>query len=302
MSMSETASAVASAPRLFGGHSMVDPLRRVMVRRPAPPLGADQWRDFGFLHPVDHSLSARQHEAFTDLLTGAGVDVIVEETDDAGALDAIFAYDPSYITDAGAILLRMGKPLRLGESDLHAATYQRLGIPILGRIEAPGTVDGGDALWLDQQTLAVGRGYRTNEAGIAQLGDLLAPHGVSVLPVALPHWRGPAECLHLMSMISPVAPGLAVVYLPLLATSFVELLRERGWQFVEVPDEEFDSLGCNVLALGSRRAVAAAGNPITRERLEAAGCEVLTYDGGEISLNRAGGPTCLTRPLLRATG
>ncbi len=300
MSMSETASAVASAPRLFGGQSMAAPLRRVMVRRPAPPVGPDQWRDFGFLHPVDHALSMRQHDAFTELLTGAGVDVVVEETDQAGELDAIFAYDPSYITDAGAILLRMGKPLRRGETDRHAATYERLGIPILGRIDAPGTVDGGDAFWLDEYTLAVGRGYRTNDAGIGQLSDLLAPLGVTVIPVALPHWRGPAECLHLMSMISPVAPGLAVVYLPLLATAFVELLQEREWRFVEVPDEEFDSLGCNVLALGAGRCIAAAGNPVTRQRLEAVGCEVLPYEGSEISLNRAGGPTCLTRPLLRA--
>lgn len=299
MSMSETASAVASMQRPFGGQSMVAPLRRVMVRRPAPPASSEQWRDFGFLHPVDHGLSLQQHDAFAGLLSGAGVEVVVEETDDAGALDAIFAYDPSYVTDAGAILLRMGKPLRLHETDLHAATYARLGIPILGRIEPPGTVDGGDALWLDEQTLAVGRGYRTNDAGIAQLSALLTPLGVTVIPVALPHWRGPAECLHLMSMISPVAPNRAVVYLPLMATPFVELLRERGWRFIEVPDEEFDSLGCNVLALGHNRCVAASGNPITRERLEASGFEVMTYDGSEISLNRAGGPTCLTRPLWR---
>jgi N-dimethylarginine dimethylaminohydrolase len=218
-----------------------------------------------------------------------------------GELDAIFAFDPSIITDRGAVICRMGKPERLGEADRAVQTYQELGIPILGRIEAPGTVEGGDTLWLDERTLAVGQGYRTNAAGIAQLAGILAPLGVEVIQVALPHWRGPGECLHLMSLISPVAPDLAVVYLPLLATAFVGLLQERGWRFVAVPDQEFDSMGCNVLALAPGRGVMLDGNPVTKERLEAAGCDVLTYAGVEVSLNRAGGPTCLTKPIWRET-
>ena len=173
-------------------------------------------------------------------------------------------------------------------------------MPILGRIEAPGTVEGGDTLWLDERTLAVGRGYRTNDAGIGQLATLLAPVGVEVMDVALPHWHGPDECLHLMSLISPVAPDLAVVYLPLLATEFVEELRRRRLRLVEVPDAEFDTLGCNVLALAPGRVLVTEGSPVTRARLEAAGCQVVAYTGAEISLNRAGGPTCLTRPLWRA--
>ncbi|MGI9252879.1 MAG: dimethylarginine dimethylaminohydrolase family protein, partial [Thermomicrobiales bacterium] len=174
-----------------------------------------------------------------------------------------------------------------------------LGIPVIGRIENPGTVDGGDCFWLDERTLAVGRGYRTNDEGIEQMRRILAPIGVSVFRSELPHWNGAAECLHLMSFISPVAENMAVVYLPLMGTPLVQELRRRGIQFIEVPDEEFDTHGCNVLALAPKKVLVCDGSPVTRGRLEAAGCEVLMYEGSEISHNRAGGPTCLTRPILR---
>lgn len=278
---------------------MSAPLRRVMVRRPAPPGRWDDAGAFGYPRPVDHEQSLAQHVAFTAALASAGVEVIETGPDAPGLLDAIFAYDPSLMTDRGAVLLRPGKTLRQAEVDLHEKSYRDLGIPILGRIEAPGTVEGGDTLWLDERTLAVGRGYRTNDEGIDQLRTLLAPIGVVVLRSELPHWRGPGECLHLMSLISPVAPDLAVVYLPLMATPLVEELQRRLIRFIEVPDEEFETLGCNVLALAPKRVVVCEGSPVTRTRLEAAGCEVLSYDGSEISHNRAGGPTCLTRPILR---
>jgi dimethylargininase len=285
--------------RAWGGQSMVSPLKRVLVRRPAPPDTGTEYADFGYLHPVDHARAEREHEAFRAILTDAGVEVIDEGPDRAGLLDAIFAYDPSLMTDAGAVLLRLGKELRLPEVALAEQSYNEARIPIIGRIEAPGTVDGGDALWLDEQTLAVGRGYRTNDEGIRQLRAILEANGVDVLTVDLPHWRGPGECLHLMSFISPVAERLAVVYLPLMSVPFVEELRRRGWSFIEVPDEEFDRHGCNVLALAPMRVLVCEGSPITRGRLEAAGCEVVAYAGDEISHNRAGGPTCLTRPILR---
>jgi len=190
--------------------------------------------------------------------------------------------------------------LRLAEIDLTERSYGELGIPVIGRIEAPGTVEGGDTLWLDERTLAVGRGYRTNDEGIRQLKTLLAPHGVDIMTVDLPHWRGPGECLHLMSFISPVAERLAVVYLPLMSVPFVQELQRRGWSFIEVPDEEFETHGCNVLALAPMRVLVCDGSPVTRARLEAAGCAVMVYTGEELSHNRAGGPTCLTRPILRA--
>jgi N-dimethylarginine dimethylaminohydrolase len=206
------------------------------------------------------------------------------------------------MTDAGAVLLRPGKELRLGEVDLAERSYAELGVPVIGRIEAPGTVEGGDTVWLDERTLAVGRGYRTNDEGIRQLSALLAPHGVDTMTVDLPHWRGPNECLHLMSFISPVADRLAIVYLPLMSVPFVQELQRRGWSFIEVPDEEFETHGCNVLALAPMRVLVCDGSPATRARLEAAGCEVVVYTGDELSHNRAGGPTCLTRPILRGAG
>lgn len=290
---------VVVAGRAWGGQSMWAPLRRVLVRRPAAPANGSEFAAFGYPNRVDHDRAVREHEAFRAILNDAGVEVIEDGPDEAGLLDAIFAYDPSLMTDAGAVLLRLGKDLRLGEVVLAERSYEALGIPVIGRIEAPGTVDGGDTLWLDERTLAVGRGYRTNDEGIRQLRGILEPGGIEVYTVDLPHWRGPGECLHLMSFISPVAERLAVVYLPLMSVPFVEELGRRGWSFVEVPDEEFDRHGCNVLALAPMRVLVCEGSPITRGRLEAAGCTVLSYTGDEISHNRAGGPTCLARPILR---
>jgi dimethylargininase len=298
-----TAQTVSSQPTLaarrFGGHSMTATLRSVLVRRPASPASADEWRAFGYLHPVDHGLTERQHAAFREILTGQGIEVIAEGPDEPGYLDAVFAYDPSLMTDRGAILLRMGKPPRRDETMFHAVSYRTLGIPIFGVVEEPGMVEGGDTLWLDDRTLAVGRGYRTNESGIRQLRAILQEIDVDVLAYDLPHWHGAGECLHLMSLISPVAADLAVVYPPLMAVAFLDELRERDWRFVEVPEAEFASMGCNVLALAPGRCLMLEGNSETRRRLEAAGCEVLTYDGSELSQNREGGPTCLTRPLWR---
>ncbi len=283
----------------WGGQSMTATLRTVMVRRPAPTVGGDEWQSFGYTRQVRNDATAAEHQAFVDLLGANGVDVIAAGPDPAGHLDAIFSYDPSIITDSGAVLLRPGKILRRDEPNLHLATYRDLGIPIVGEITEPGTVEGGDTLWVDEQTLAIGRGYRTNLDGIRQLAEILRPLGVSVVPFDLPHWTGPAECLHLMSMISPVAERTAVVYSKMMAVAFVELLRDRGWTLIEIPEEEFESMGCNVLALGEGKCVIANRNPRTRERLEAAGLTVLEYQGDHISHNRQGGPTCLTRPILR---
>ena len=290
----------ASTGRAWGGQSMVAPLKRVLVRKPAPPVIEDQFARFGYPRAVDHDRTQIEHDAFRALLAEGGAEVVTAGPDEAGLLDAIFAYDPSLMTDAGAVLLRPGKELRLAEVDLAEKTYVELGIPVIGRIEAPGTVEGGDTVWLDERTLAVGRGYRTNDEGIRQLSALLAPHGIDTMTVELPHWRGPDECLHLMSFISPVADRLAVVFLPLMSVPFVQELQRRGWSFIEVPDEEFETHGCNVLTLAPMRALVCEGSPVTRARLEAAGCDVMVYKGDELSHNRAGGPTCLTRPILRA--
>jgi dimethylargininase len=294
------AESTVTTGRAWGGQSMVAPLKRVLVRKPAPPAAEECFADFGYPRAVDHDRTEQEHDAFRALLAESGAEVVVAGPDESGLLDAIFAYDPSLMTDAGAVLLRPGKELRLSEVDLAERSYAELGIPVIGRIEAPGTVEGGDTLWLDERTLAVGRGYRTNDEGIRQLRALLEPHGIETVTVDLPHWRGPNECLHLMSFISPVADRLAVVYLPLMSVPFVQELQRRGWSFIEVPDEEFETHGCNVLALAPMRVLVCDGSPLTRDRLEAAGCDVLVYTGDELSHNRAGGPTCLTRPILRA--
>jgi len=288
-----------SPARTYGGHSMVAPLRRVLVYPPVAPDASVSWEAFGYFRPIDHERAAVEHTAFRGLLTEAGSEVLVGELDDAELQDGIFPFDPAIITDGGAILCRMGKPLREREVETMAATLRDLGVPILGRIVAPGTVEGGDCCWLDPQTLAVGQGYRTNAEGIRQLAAMLEPVGVRVVVMPLPHWHGPEECLHLLSLISPLDERLAVVYRPLLPVPFLEMLAARGWELIDVPDDEFASQGPNVLALAPRRCLILKENVETIRRLQAVGCDVTTYTGDEISHNRTGGPTCLTRPLLR---
>ena len=272
------------------------------MKAPVPAGPEVSWEAFGYLRPIDHDLAVREHAALRQILTEAGVEVISGEIDDPALQDAIFPYDPMLTTDDGVILCRMGKPLREPEVDLAVRTLEELGIPVIGRIAPPGKLEGGDTAWIDARTLAVGRGYRTNQAAIDQLDDLLAPRGVTVLGYDLPYWHGPSECLHLLSLISMLDRDLAVVYLPLLPTPLVELLAERDVQLVSIPDEEFASQGCNVLAIGPRRCLLLKENVVTAERLRATGCHVTAYSGDEISHNRTGGPTCLTRPLLRDEG
>jgi N-dimethylarginine dimethylaminohydrolase len=279
----------------YGARSMTQPLRRVLVR---PPQAADaaRWREYGWRTEPDIAAAAAEHAALRELLAGAGAEVIVSEGE-RGNPDAIYAYDPVLVGERGAVLLRPGKEGRLGEPDALEADLGQAGIPIAGRIEAPGTIDGGDTLWLDEGTLLVGRGYRTNAAGVEQLAALFPD--AEVLSYDLPHWNGRSEVMHLMSLISPLDADLALVYPRLAPVRLIELLDERGFQVVEVPDEELETMGPNVLALGPRLALALEGNDETRRRMENAGVEVLTYRGDEISRKGDGGPTCLTRPLLR---
>jgi N-dimethylarginine dimethylaminohydrolase len=240
---------------------------------------------------------AAEHEAFRALLAAEGAEVILAETSHGPDPDAIYTYDPAIVADAGAVLLRPGKEGRRGEPDAMGADFVEAGVPIAGRLEAPALAEGGDTVWLDERTLLVGRGYRTNDAGIQALRDLLP--GVDVIAFDLPHYQGAGEVMHLMSFLSPLDADLAVVYLPLMPVRLVELLREREIELVEAPDEEFESMGPNVLALGPRIALALAGNDETRRRMERAGVDVRVYAGEHISRPGDGGPTCLTRPILR---
>ena len=271
-------------------------LRRVLLR---PPRAAnlERWREFGW-HAEPHPIRiAAEHEAFAAELADFGAEVVFAEEPLPGALDSIYAYDQELVADAGAILLRPGKELRRDEPEALGRDLERAGVPIAARLEAPALAEGGDTLWLDERTLLVGLGYRTNAAGADALRRALPD--VDVLTFDLPHYRGPDEVLHLLSFVSPLDADLALVYPPLAPTRLLQLLAVRGVRTVEVPDEEYGSLGCNVLALGPRVALALDGNAETRRRLERAGVDVRVYKGDELSLKGDGGPTCLTRPLLR---
>ncbi len=265
----------------------------------SPARIAAEWRSLNFLAPPDHAQACAEYDALFALLAEGGATVRLLPAGDSVGLDSIYTRDASAVVATGAVLCRMGKPARAGEPDAHAAAFAAWGVPIAGRIEPPGRLEGGDVVWLDAHTVAIGRGYRTNDAGIAQFAALAGPD-VTCLTVPLPHWRGPGDVFHLMSMLSPVDRDLAVVYAPLLPVPLRERLLDRGITLIEVPEEEFESMGANVLALAPRECLMVEGNPVTRRRLEAAGAHVRTYDGAEISLKGGGGPTCLTRPLARA--
>jgi N-dimethylarginine dimethylaminohydrolase len=274
---------------------MTGELRRVLVRAPrAEDLHG--WEDCGWRAEPDAAAIAREHEAFCEVLRGAGTEVALAESPADGNPDAIYTYDPALVADDGALLLHPGKEVRRAEVDAMASDLERAGVPIAGRLRDPECAEGGDCCWLDERTLLVGCGYRTNAAGIARLRQLLPE--VEVVAYDLPHWHGREEVMHLLSLLSPLAPDLVVAYPALLPTRLAQLLEDRGIEVVAVPEEEFATMGTNVLALAPRVALAVEGNPRTRERLERAGVEVLTYRGEELSKGD-GGPTCLTRPLLR---
>jgi N-dimethylarginine dimethylaminohydrolase len=274
---------------------MTTPLRRVFIRRPG--FDISRWREYGWHAEPDAARLAEEHEGLRVALEQAGAEVVIGEPSTDGNVDAIYVFDPALVTGEGAILLRPGKELRRDEVAAIRADLDANGIRIAVELTAPAVAEGGDALWLDESTLIVGLGYRTNATGAAQIAVLLP--AVDVLTVDLPHHRGRGEVLHLLSLISPLDDDLALVYLPLLPVRLVQLLEESGVRMVEVPDEEFDSMGCNVLALAPRVVLALDGNPETRRRLEAVGVEVRVYAGEELSRKGDGGPTCLTRPLAR---
>jgi dimethylargininase len=282
--------------RRFGAQSMSAPLLDVLVKRPGPAFGA-AFDDpaHGFLHPVDLVVARRGPQGFLVTRAGRGARGHVLETE-LSTPGRVYTIDPMLVTDRGAIPLRPGKPNRAPEPAAIEAWTTAAGIPTLGRIEAPGTIEGGDTFWLRPDLFCVGRTLRTNAEGARQLADLI---GGDVRIFDVPYWRGPAELIHLMSVISPVADDLAVVYLPLLPVGLWQLLRELGIRLVEVPDDEFPTLGCNVLAVRPGVVILAEGNPRTAAALAAAGCEVHTYPATEIGINGSGGPTCMTRPILR---
>ncbi|HEY8777161.1 MAG TPA: arginine deiminase family protein [Gaiellaceae bacterium] len=283
------------AAQLFGGQTMVARLRRVLVRPPDPGSLA-HWSRFAWRAAPDPGRLLVEHDEFCNILSEFGAEVVVGEAPIEADPDAIYTHDPSLISDEGAIVLRPGKELRRAEVPAAAADLQAAGVPILASLDAPACAEGGDIVWLNEETLLVGWSYRTNGPGIAALQQHLPR--VDVIALDLPHYRGAGEVLHLMSVISMLDRDLALVYPPLAPVRLLQLLSEHGVRTIEVPDDELDTLGPNVLALAPRVALAVEGNPQTRRRMEQAGVDVTLYAGAELSKGD-GGPTCLTRPLLR---
>ena len=285
--------------RSYGSQSTIAPVRRVLVKRPDTEFAVADPGKWHYTDRPDLEIAQQEHDGLVAILRQAGAEVIYHDEVQPDRADAIFVYDPAIMTDQGAIILRMGKGLRRGEERALARRLDSLGVPLLYSLHGEAQAEGGDMFWIDHDTLAVGLGFRTNQEGVRQMREALTPLGVTVIPVELPYYEGPESCLHLLSLISLVDHRLAVVYPPLLSVPFWQDLRERGFRFVEVPREEFETMGPNVLALAPGHCVMLEGNPVTRRRLEEAGCEVQTYRGEEVSLKAEGGPTCLTLPILR---
>ncbi|RCS24489.1 amidinotransferase [Phyllobacterium salinisoli] len=286
----------------FGSQSMALPLKRVIMRLPDRVMAGAEPDIWHYGPQFNPQKASQQHSVFADLVARSGAEITWIRDGNDGLADSIFTHDPSLVTNKGAILLRMGKRLREEEPELHHETYRQMDVPILGRIEAPGTVEGGDCVWVDDKTLAVGRGVRTNQTGIEQLAAILEPLGVTVLGFDLPLWHGEDACLHLMSIISPLAEKLALVHMPLLPAAFYQLLKERGIRLVAAPEDEFaasNGLNLNVLPTSPYEIIAVAGFEGTKAAMEAAGCKVSTFEADALCIACEGGPTCLTRPVWR---
>ena len=279
---------------------MVGRLRRVMVRRPGEAMAAADPADWHYTSAIDVEEARAAHDAFADALRAWDVEVLYHEAPLPDHSDSVFVFDPALVTDRGTLVLSMGKERRRGEEDPLARSLQDCGVPVFGRLEGDARAEGGDTLWLDHDTLVVGRGFRTNAEGVRQLRDLLAPLGVGVLDYDLPYFTGPDACLHLLSLISPVDVDLAVAYPPLMPTAFWHELRRRGMRLLEVPEEEFvRTQATNVLTVAPRKCIMLDGSPVTKQLLEMADCEVVTFPGAPLSFKAEGGPTCLTRPVWR---
>ena len=290
----------------FGYQSEVGSIRNLLLKHPHEAFisqenAASQWKALNYLGCPDYARALEEYADFVSLLEAEVPEILYLPQDSRTGLDSIYLRDAVLMTDRGAILLNMGKELRAGEPAAAGDFLMELDIPILGTIQDPGKVEGGDVVFLDEMTLVVGQGYRTNAEGIRQLKALTGDFIPEQVVVPLPHWQGPDDVLHLMSLISPVDHDLAVVYSKLLPVPFRERLLERGMKLIEVPDEEYLSMACNVLAVAPRHCIMLSGNPRTKNLLEGEGVEVREYRGEEISRKGEGGPTCLTRPLLRIT-
>ncbi len=286
--------------KTYGVSSMVAPLKRVVVKRPDKQFGISDIEKWHYTSAPNLEQAQQDHDVFTSMLKQHGTDVIYHDEELSGLADAIFVYDPVFVTPFGSIVLQVGKELRRGEEEPLAKKLESVGVPILGKLTGNARAEGGDMFWLDETTLAIGLGFRTNAEGVKQIEKLLGPHGIKVITTELPYGDGPAACLHLMSLISLVDTDLAVVYPKYIGTPFWQELERRKFRFIEVSDKEFLTQATNVLTLSPKVVIMPENNPETKGRLESKGCTVYTYPCAELTFKAEGGPTCLTRPVLRA--
>ena len=288
----------------FGCQSMVTPIKRLLLKRPSEAFRDQanvdrQWQELNYLGCPNYQKALAEYEKLVGLLKQVIPEIDYLPTNPQTTLDSIYVHDPVIVTNKGAILCNMGKAARQSEPRAVGAYLSEIGVPVLGAISGDGKLEGGDVVWIDERTLAVGQGYRTNAEGIRQLKELTKDFVQELLIVPLPHWQGPNDVLHLMSLISPIDHDLAVVYSPLLPVPFRQWLLKRGIKLLEVPNSEYETMACNVLAVAPRKCIMLSGNPQTKRKLEKEGAEAWEYIGEEISKKGAGGPTCLTRPILR---
>ena len=283
---------------------MVDPIKKILLKHPSNAFLNQrninkQYLELNYLAEPNFNSAISDYEIFVDLLKSFDIEIYYLPKDKSTSLDSIYTHDPCVVSKKGVVICNMGKKARKPETDSMKKFFHSIEVPILGKIQSPGTLEGGDVVWINEKTIAVGEGYRTNKEGIEQLKLLLSDQVETVITVSIPHWNGPDDCLHLMSNLSPIDHDLYLVYSRLLPVSFIKYLLDQNIELIDVPDDEYESMGCNVLAIAPRKVIMISGNPKTKQLLENKGVEIHTYDGSEISIKGAGGPTCLTRPFLR---
>ena len=289
---------------VFNCNNMVDPIKKILLSHPKNAFFNQnkinsEFKELNFFDAPDYNESLNEYEAFIDILKFHNIELYFLDGDNTNTIDSIYAHDPFIISNDGAIICNMGKKNRISEIENVKIFLKNNEIPILGEISAPGKLEGGDIVWIDKHNIAIGIGYRSNIEGAKQLGEILSDCVKNIIPVPLPHWNGPNDCLHLMSNLSPIDSNLFLVFSKLLPVQFIQYLKENKIELIEVPFKEYETMACNVLAIAPREVIMLEGNPITKNLLENENVIVHTYKGSEISLKGAGGPTCLTKPLLR---
>ena len=289
---------------IFNCNNMVDPIKKILLNHPKNAFFNQnkinsEFKELNFFDAPDYNESLNEYEAFIDILKFHDIDLYFLDKNNTNTIDSIYAHDPFIISNDGAIICNMGKKNRISEIENVKIFLKNNEIPILGEISAPGKLEGGDIVWIDKYNIAIGIGYRSNIEGAKQLGEILSGCVKNIIPVPLPHWNGPNDCLHLMSNLSPIDSNLFLVFSKLLPVQFIQYLKENKIELIEVPFNEYETMACNVLAIAPREVIMLEGNPITKKLLENENVIVHTYKGSEISLKGAGGPTCLTKPFLR---